>query len=93
MKRFPLLFVVTVSALMTAALSGCSTNTSGQAGMHSGGGGQMEMKDMKDMQAMCDMHKKMLASKTPAEREAMMGGQTMSPDMKKHMMMMEERCK
>jgi hypothetical protein len=89
MKRFPLLFTFTASALMTAALSGCATSTSDQAGMHKGGG-QMEMKDM---QSMCEMHKKMMASKTPAERQAMMDGQTMSADMKKHMMMMEERCK
>jgi hypothetical protein len=90
MKRFPLLFAVTASALMTAALSGCGTNNSGHSGMHSGTGGQMEMKDM---QSMCERHKKMMAAKTPAERQAMMGGQTMSADMKQHMMMMEERCK
>jgi hypothetical protein len=89
MKRFPLFFAVTASALMTAALSGCATDTSDQAGMHRGGGPM----EMKDMQSMCDMHKKMMASKTPAEREAMMGGQTMSPEMKKHMMMMQEQCK
>jgi hypothetical protein len=90
MKRFPLLSVITASALMTAALPGCATGNSDQAAMHRGAAGQM---DMKDMQSMCDMHKKMMASKTPAEREAMMGGQTMSPDMKKHMMMMQEQCK
>jgi hypothetical protein len=89
-KRFPLLFAVTASALMTAALSGCAANTSDQGVMHRGSSGQMQMKDM---QSMCDMHKKMMASETPAEREAMMGGQTMSPDMKKHMMMMQEQCK
>jgi hypothetical protein len=93
MKRFPLLFAVTASALMAAALPGCASSNSDQRAMHMqmhGAGGQMEMKDM---QSMCEMHKKMMASKTPAEREAMMGSRTMSPDMKTHMQMMQEKCK
>ena len=56
-------------------------------------GEQMAMKDMK---AMCDMHEKMMAAKTPEERQAMMDERmkTMPPEMmQKHMAMMTEKCK
>ena len=49
-----------------------------------------------DMKSMCDMHKNLMATKTPAEREAMMDQRmkSMSPEMRrKHMAMMDEKCK
>lgn len=58
-------------------------------------GGHMAMMDMKDMKAMCEMHKKMMSGKSPEEQKAMMDERTksMSPEMmKKHMAMMQE-CK
>lgn len=60
------------------------------------GVGQMGMMDSMDMKTMCDMHKKMMSSKTPAEREAMMDRnmKSMSPEMRqKHMEMMEAKCR
>lgn len=73
------------------------TTTAPTAGMIPPGalGGQMAMMDMKDMKAMCDMHKKMMSGKTPEEQKAMMDERmkSMSPEMmKKHMAMMQE-CK
>lgn len=61
----------------------------------SASGDQMAMMDMKDMQAMCDMHKKMMSGKTPNEKMAMMDERmkSMSPEMKKKHMAMMEKCK
>ena len=73
------------------------TSTTPPAGMMSQGapGDEMAMMDMKDMKAMCDMHKKMMSGKTPEEQKAMMNERmkSMSSEMmKKHMAMMEQ-CK
>lgn len=90
------------------AMAGCATSQDPEhrrhhratpaaqpAGMMSPGasGGQM---GMMDMNAMCDMHKKMMSAKTPKERKLMMDERmkSMSPEMmEKHMAMMEEQCK
>jgi hypothetical protein len=69
---------------------------SAQASGAMGGGQSGTQMSMKDMQAMCDMHKKMVATKTPEEHQAMMDEKmkSMSPEMKqKHMQMMQEQCK
>jgi len=56
---------------------------------------QMAMMDMKDMKAMCDMHKKMMSGKTPEEQKAMMDERmkSMSPEMMKKHKAMTEECK
>ncbi|MES2757079.1 MAG: hypothetical protein V4693_06865 [Pseudomonadota bacterium] len=57
-----------------------------------GASGGMAMMGTKDMQAMCEMHKKMMSAKTPAERQALMDERmkSMSPEMmEKHKAMME----
>jgi hypothetical protein len=102
--RFAAGFAAIVAAM---AISGCSTTkepehnqhhpgttTAPTAGMMSPGaaGDQMAMMDMK---AMCEMHRKMMSTKTPEEQKAMMDERmkSMSPEMmKKHMAMMQE-CK
>lgn len=104
-------FATWFAAIFAAmAMAGCATSqdaahsehhpdttTAPTAGMMSPGasGGQMSMMGMKDMKAMCDMHKKMMSTKTPEEQKAMMDERmkSMAPEMmKKHMAMMQE-CK
>lgn len=65
------------------------------SGATSSGMANGQMSSM-DMQAMCDMHRKMMGAKTPEERQAMMDDRmkTMSPEMmQRHMQMMEQQCK
>jgi fatty-acid desaturase len=106
-SKFVTWFAAVVAAM---AMAGCATtqeaehsqhhpdtSTAQPAGMMPSGvpGDQMAMMDMKDMKAMCDMHKKMMSGKTPEEQKAMMDERmkSMSPEMmKKHMAMMQE-CK
>ncbi|WP_426176890.1 hypothetical protein [Massilia sp. TWR1-2-2] len=104
-------FATWFAAIFAAmAMAGCATSQdTAQSGLHSdtsnaqhagmmshgAPGDQMAMMDMKDMKAMCDMHKKMMTGKTPDEQKAMMNERmkSMSPEMmKKHMAMMEQ-CK
>jgi hypothetical protein len=71
---------------------GSSGGADGQMGMmgRAGADGQMDMKSM------CDMHNKMMGSKTSAERSAMMDDhmKNMSPEMRqRHMEMIERQCK
>ncbi len=105
--KFATWFAAIIAAM---AMAGCATSQDAThsehhpdttaaptAGMMSPGasGGQMAMMDMKDMKAMCEMHKKMMSTKTPEEQKAMMDERmkSMSPEMmKKHMAMMQE-CK
>lgn len=57
---------------------------------------QMGMMSSMDMKSMCDMHRKMMGSKSPAEREAMMEQRmpSMSPEMRRqHMEMMDAKCR
>jgi hypothetical protein len=51
---------------------------------------------MMDMDAMCDMHKEMMSSKSKSERQAMMNEKMKgmsAADKKKQMKMMDEHCK
>lgn len=52
-------------------------------------GGQM------DMQAMCEMHKGMMAGKSTAEQQTMLNEhmKSMSPEMRARMQAMHEKCK
>jgi hypothetical protein len=63
--------------------------TTGQMGMMAGAGGQMDMKSM------CEMHNRMMSSKTPAEQTAMMDDhmKSMSPEMRQKHMEMMQKCK
>ena len=98
-------FMVTMVTMAT--LTACATNQDEQHGQHhpdssaSPAAGIMkngpsgESMAMKDMKAMCNMHEKMMAAKTPEERLAMMDERmkAMSPEMmQKHMGMMKEKC-
>jgi hypothetical protein len=59
---------------------------------HKAAGGE----GMMDMKAMCDMHRQMMSSGSPADREAMAAKETkgMSAEQKQqHMKMMDEKCK
>ena len=104
-------FATWLAAIFAAmAMAGCATSQdTARSGLHSdtssaqparmmtqgAPGDQMTMMDMKDMKAMCDMHKKMMGEKTPDEQKAMMNERmkSMSPEMmQKHMAMME-KCK
>lgn len=96
--------------LSAVAMAGCATTQDAAHSQHhpdaaaapttgmvspEASGGKMAMMDMKDMKAMCEMHKKMMSTKTQEEQKAMMDERmkSMSPDMmKKHMAMMQE-CK
>jgi hypothetical protein len=83
------------------ALTGCAIGQHGgsassqpTAAMRGGPAG--EQRGMMDMKAMCDMHHRMMAAKSPEERRAMMDEhmKNMSPEMRqKHMQMMQEQCK
>lgn len=76
--RLPLL----AAALLAALLAGCATRPAEHHGT-----------DM-DPQAMCDMHRKMMGSMTPAQQQAMMDEHMkgMAPDMRARMQEMHARC-
>lgn len=61
----------------------------GQMGMMGGANGRMDMKSM------CEMHNKMMSSKTPEQQRAMMDDhmKSMSPEMRQHHMEMMKQCK
>ena len=48
-----------------------------------------------DMQSMCEMHKRMMAGKSPAERQAMIDEQmkSMAPEMRAQARQMMENCR
>ena len=50
---------------------------------------------MMDMQSMCDMHKKEMSGKSPAERQAHMDEhmKSMPPEMRQRMQAMHEQCR
>ena len=78
------------------ALSGCATGHSHSMG--TGGYGPGPGAGSMDMQAMCNRHRQMMGTSTPAERQAMMQegmkGMGMSPqDMQKRMQEMDQRCR
>lgn len=86
-----------VSASLVGLLAGCA----GNLGAHhaEGGGGGSMMHGMtpgsQDMQAMCDMHKQMMAGKSAAEQRAIMDEhmKRMSPSMRQHMQSVQEHCR
>jgi surface antigen len=104
------LIVSYISSLTTmvlmVALTGCATNQDAQHDGHhaeaatskaSGpmvGGPSGDQMSMMDMKAMCDMHQKMMRSKTPEEQRAMINEhmKTMSPEMRQQHMAMMEKC-
>ena len=78
--------------VLVGFVGGCATaasNSGAMGGMGAMSGGQM------DTQAMCEMHKGMMAGKSTAEQQAMMNEhmKTMSPEMRTRMQAMHERCK
>ena len=84
-------FVSFAAPALLALLAGCAaTNATQDSHSHAAA-----PHAMMDMQAMCDMHKKMMSGKTPAERQAMMEEhmKSMSPGMRQHMQMMNEQCR
>ena len=101
MKTNLKLLTLSCAFVLAGLIGGCATGTSSSGSMgHMGGmsgmsgmtgmsGGQM------DMQAMCDKHKGMMASKSPAEQQAMMADhmKSMSPEMRTRMQVMYEKCK
>jgi hypothetical protein len=78
------------TVLLAGFLAGCAVTQSAEDS-HSHASAPHAMMDM---QAMCDMHKKMMSAKTPAERQAMMNEhmKSMTPEMRQHMQMMHEQC-
>lgn len=87
-------------ALGALALSGCATGHAGSHSMGPGGygPGPGPGAGSMDMQAMCNRHRQMMGSSTPAERQAMMQegmkGMGMSAeDMQKRMQEMDQRCR
>jgi hypothetical protein len=79
----PLVF----SALLAVVLAGCAAPPQSDA-RHA------DMGTM-DMQAMCEMHKKMMSGKPPAEQQAMMQEhmKSMTPEMRQRAQAMHEKCK
>lgn len=87
--------------LFSALLAGCAApggphahqgggrDYSSQGGMGQAQGGMM------DMQAMCDMHRKEMAGKSPAEQRSYMEERMkgMSPEMQQRMRTMAEQCR
>jgi hypothetical protein len=78
--------------LLAALIGGCATgasNSGSMGGMGGMTGGQM------DMQAMCEMHKGMMAGKSTAEQQTMLNEhmKSMSPEMRARMQAMHEKCK
>ena len=77
-------------ALLGFFLAGCAaTNDAADSHSHAS-----TPHAMMDMQAMCDMHKKMMSGKTPAQAQAMMDEhmKSMSPEMRQRMQMMHAQC-
>lgn len=80
------LLKLVLAALALSTLGGCAMHQRHhQAGMAG---------DKMDMSANCDMHRKMMAGKSPAERRAMMESRmaSMSPEMRQQMQEMDQRC-
>ena len=89
-----------LAVLVPLLLAGCAApgghgqrhSQDAATGAYSGmGGPQAGM----DMQSMCETHKKMMAGKSPAERQSMMEEQkkSMSPGMRKQAEEMMANCK
>jgi Spy/CpxP family protein refolding chaperone len=79
------------TVLLVVGLAGCAAGHGMSAHRHAGMGGTGGM----DMQSHCEMHKKMMAGKSPAEQQAMMQDhmKSMTPEMRQRMQSMHEQCK
>lgn len=95
-----------VPTMLIGFLAACASpnkpNAAGSGGHQASQGGSAghaghtEMMGQMDMNSMCTMHHNMMAKKTPEERDAMMNEhmKSMSPEMRrKHMAMMDDKCK
>lgn len=89
MKLSPRVVALLSSALLAGALVGCAG-----APQKSSDHPHATMGSM-DMQAHCEMHKKMMAGKPTAEQRAMMQEhmKSMAPEMRQRMQAMHEQCK
>ena len=88
MHRYSIAFPIS-AAFLAGVLAGCATNNEASHHGHRAGAPA----SMKDMQAMCDMHRQMMSEKTPAQRQAMMDDHMKRPEMREHIQMMQEHCK
>jgi len=77
------------SVLLAVGLAGCAA-ASHKSDAHA----HADMSTM-DMQAMCEMHKKMMSGKPTAGHQAMMQEhmKSMTPEMRQRMHAMHEQCK
>ena len=77
------------SVLLAAALAGCAAGPQKSDPYSHAGMATM------DMQSMCEMHKKMMSGKPPAEQQAMMQEhmKSMTPERRQRMQAMHEQCK
>ena len=88
MKLFSRVVSVVPSALLAVGLAGCAAGPA-KSDDHAATMGAM------DMQSHCEMHKKMMSDKSPAEQQAMMNEhmKSMTPEMRQRMQAMHEQCK
>jgi hypothetical protein len=77
-------YALLAAAALTALLAGCATRPHEREHDHAG----------MDPQSMCEMHRKMMGSMTPAQQQAMMDEhvKSMSPEMRSRMQEMHARC-
>ncbi|CAN7285820.1 hypothetical protein [Polaromonas sp. LjRoot131] len=77
-----------LSALLAVVLAGCAAPQRSDAHAHQDTGAM-------DMQATCEMQKKMMSGKPPAEQQAMMqeNMKSMTPEMRQRAQAMHEKCK
>ena len=89
MRLIPRVAALVSSVLLAGALVGCAA-----APQKSSDHAHAAMGSM-DMQAHCDMHKKMMSGKSSAEQQAMMQEhmKSMTPEMRQRMQAMHEQCK
>ncbi len=82
---FPRLAALATALVSSALLAGCAAPRHDH-GQHQGA--------MMDATAMCEMHKSMMAGKTPQERQAMMDEhmKSTSPEMRQRMQAMHAQC-
>ncbi len=86
------------SVILAVGLAGCAATASqGDAHVHADAPAKPGMggMGMMDMQQRCEMHKKMMSGKPPAEQQAMMQERmkSMTPEMRQRMEAMHQQCK
>jgi len=76
------------AAVLLAGLAGCAAPAARQDHAHAPMGAM-------DTQSHCEMHRKMMAGKPPAQQQAMMQEhmKSMAPEMRQRMQAMHEQCK